>query len=72
MDEKIEKGELKHKKIDNELRISIQNARLSMGLTQKQLANKLSIPDKLINEIETGKAKYNGAQISKIKRFLKI
>ena len=43
-----------------------------MGLTQKQLANKLSIPDKLINEIETGKAKYNGAQISKIKRFLKI
>lgn len=72
MDKKIEKGELRHKKIDDELRISIQKARLSMGLTQKELANRLSMPDKLINEIETGKAKYNGAQISKIKRFLKI
>ena len=72
MDEKIEKGELKHKTIDNELKISIQKARLSMGLTQKDLAKRLSMPDKLINDIETGKAKYNANQISKIKRFLKI
>lgn len=72
MDKKIEKGELKHKKIDNELRKSIQQARLSMGLTQKELANRLSMPEKLINEIETGKANYNGVHISKIKRFLKI
>ena len=43
-----------------------------MGLTQKDLAKRLSMPDKLINDIETGKAKYNGNQISKIKRFLKI
>jgi ribosome-binding protein aMBF1 (putative translation factor) len=72
MDEKIEKGDLKHQKIDPKLSKEIQKHRLSMGLTQKQLANKLSIPSKLINDIETGKALYNGQQISKIKRFLKI
>ena len=72
MDEKIEKGEMKHRKIDIELSRTIQKARLSRNLTQKQLAKQLSLPDKLINEIETGKAIYNGQQIMKIKRFLKI
>jgi len=73
MESKIEKGEkLNHKKIDKELSHKIQKARLSKGLTQKQLANQLSLPDKVINEIETGKAIYNGQQIGKIKRFLKI
>jgi len=43
-----------------------------MGLTQKDLANKLSLQASVINEIECGKAKYNPQQIVKIKRILKI
>ena len=44
LDQKIEEGDLKHKKIDPELSKKIQQGRLSKGLTQKQLATKLSIP----------------------------
>ena len=73
LEEKIKKGEpLNHKKIDKELSKKIQAARLEKGLTQKQLANRLSLPDKLINNIETGKAIYNGQQLSRINCFLKI
>ena len=46
LDQKIEEGDLKHKKIDPELSKKIQQGRLSKGLTQKQLATKLSIPRK--------------------------
>lgn len=71
-DEKIEEGDLKHRKIDLELSKAIQQARLSKNLTQKQLAQKLSLPQQTINEIETGKFNYNGQIISKIKRNLNI
>tara|TARA_Y100000817_G_C16737666_1_gene490959 strand:- start:369 stop:713 length:345 start_codon:yes stop_codon:yes gene_type:complete len=72
IEKKIETGNLKHEKIDLELSKQIQNARLSKNWTQKQLANKLSIPICEINEMETGRFKYNGQKISKVKRFLKI
>ena len=55
-----------------ELSQQIQKARLSKNLTQKQLAKQLSIPPNIINDIENGKAIYNGQQISKIKRKLGI
>ena len=68
----IEEDNLKHKKIDKELSQKIQKARLSKGLTQKQLANRLSIPVNEINEMECGKFLYNGQKISKVKRCLSI
>ena len=52
LEKKIEEGKLKHQKIDPELSKKIQQGRLSKGLTQKQLANQLSIPVTEINEME--------------------
>ena len=72
LDKKIEEGDLKHKKIDPELSKKIQQGRLSKGWTQKELANKLSIPIHLINEMECGKFVYDGQKISKVKRILNI
>jgi len=72
LEKKVETGNLKHKKITKELSQEIQNARLSKGLTQKDLAKQLSIPQNIINDIECGKAIYNGQHISKIKRKLGI
>jgi len=72
LEKKIEDGNLKHQKIDPELSKKIQQGRLSKGLTQKQLANQLSIPVTEINEMENGKFPYNGQKISKVKRFLSI
>ena len=72
LNKKIEEGDLKHQKINKELSKKIQQARLSKGYTQKDLANKLSVQASIINDIECGKAIYNGQQISKIKRILGI
>ena len=44
---------------------------LSKNLTQKDLANKLNIPVKTINDIESGKAKHNGQLMNKINRYFK-
>ena len=71
-EKKIEEGDLKHKKIDAILSKKIQQGRLSKNLTQKQLANRLSIPVNEINEMECGRFIYNGQKIGKIMRFLSI
>jgi len=67
-----EGGTLKHKQITNELRIQIQQARNSKGLTQKQLAQKCQLTQQIINDIESGKAIYNHNNITRIKRNLQI
>tara|TARA_B100002051_G_scaffold276042_1_gene322250 strand:+ start:2687 stop:3028 length:342 start_codon:yes stop_codon:yes gene_type:complete len=71
--ENMEKEDnLKHKKIDKELSKKIQQMRLSKGWTQKQLAQKINVNQSVINEIESGKALYNGQHIGKLKRLLNI
>ena len=71
--EKMEKEDnLKHKKIDKELSKKIQQSRLSKGWTQKQLAQKINVNQNIINDIESGKAIYNGQHIGKLKRLLNI
>ena len=72
IEKKVDEGDLKHKKIDNDLRVKIIQTRNSKGLNQKQLANKVNFPVSVISDIESGKAIYNDKQINKIKRFLKI
>ena len=72
MDKKIEEGNLKHDKTPAELSKIIQQRRLNMGLTQKDLANKINVQVKVIIDIESGKAKKNPQLISKIKRILNI
>ena len=71
MSESEEEGKLSHKKMDLEFGKTLQKYRLSQGLTQKDIAQKLNIPVKDINEIESGKMKHNGQLMGKIKRLMK-
>ena len=68
----VENDELTHKKISQELKTKIIQARSSQKLKQKDLAQKCNLPVSVINEIESGKAIYNPQHINKIKRILKI
>ena len=66
-----EEGKLSHKKMDLEFGKTLQKYRLSQNMTQKDIAQKLNIPIKDINEIESGKMKHNGQLMGKIKRLMK-
>lgn len=72
LEQRIGEGDMKHQKISKELSKQIQQGRLSKGLTQKQLANQLSIPVNEINQMENGQYLNNKQKISKVKRFLSI
>ena len=72
IEKKADNDELKHDKITKELRIKIQQGRSSKGLTQKQLANNINLPQQKISDIESGRAIYNAKDINKIKRYLRI
>ena len=67
-----ENDELKHKKIDQSMKTKIQQARASLKLTQKQLAQRCNIQEQVIKDIESGKANYNPKDMNKIKRVLHI
>ena len=70
MSEAEEEGKLTHKKMDLEFGKTLQKYRLSQNMTQKDIAQKLNIPVKDINEIESGKMKHNGQLMGKIKRLI--
>ena len=70
MNESEEDGKLSHKKMDSEFGKTLQKYRLSQNMTQKDIAQKLNIPVKDINEIESGKMKHNGQLMGKIKRLM--
>ena len=72
IENKADNDELKHKQLSTDLRMLIQKARCSTGLTQKELAQKINVSHQIISDIESGKAIYNGSHINKLKRFLKI
>ena len=72
IEQKIESGNLKHDKTPAEFGKLIQKKRLEKNMTQKYLAQKINIPVKTINEIESGRAKHNPQVVSKIKRILNI
>ena len=72
IEKKIEEGNLKHDKTPADLGKLIQQRRLSQNMTQKDLAQKINVPVKTINELELGKAKHNPQVVSKIKRILNI
>ena len=70
IEKQIEDGNLKHKKMDVSFGKDLQKKRLSRGMTQKDLAQKLNIPAKDINDIEAGKAKHNPGLMYKINRSM--
>ena len=70
MNESEEEGKLSHKKMDAKFGKTLQKFRSIKNYTQKDLAQKLNIQVKDINEIENGKMKHNGQLMGKIKRFM--
>jgi len=68
IEKQIEEGNLSHKRMDASYGKEIQQKRLSRGITQKDLAQKLNMPVKNIIEIESGKAKHNPGLMNKINR----
>jgi ribosome-binding protein aMBF1 (putative translation factor) len=71
LEECEESGKLSHKKMDISFGKELQKYRSSQNMTQKDIAQKLNIQVKDINEIESGKAKHNGVLMSKIKIIMK-
>lgn len=69
MEKNITDGNMRIAKVDKNKSMTIQQRRLSQGLTQKDLANKLNIPVKTINDIESGKANKNPQIMNKINQF---
>jgi len=70
LDEAVSDGQLAVKKFDATFGKDVQRFRLAKGWKQSELAQKLNVNQKVINEIEAGKAKYNPALMSKIKRLM--
>ena len=70
MDEKVEEGELRTKTFDASFGKRVQAYRQSQGLKQKDLAQKLRVNEKMVKDLEAGKAKYNPALMSKLKRLM--
>jgi ribosome-binding protein aMBF1 (putative translation factor) len=64
--------ELVRVQITPEFGQKIVNARVQKGLTQKQLAVTLAIPERVINEYEKGLGAKNQAYVNKLKKFLAI
>mmetsp|Transcript_62773 Transcript_62773/g.130506 ORF Transcript_62773/g.130506 Transcript_62773/m.130506 type:complete len:125 (+) Transcript_62773:77-451(+) len=56
--------------VSRDLRIALAQARQAKNLTQKDLAARLMIPTKTIQEYESGKAIPNNALIAKMERNL--
>ena len=70
LDEAVSDGQLAVKKFDATFGKDVQRFRAAKGWKQAELAQKLNVNQRVINEIEAGKAKYNPALMSKIKRLL--
>lgn len=62
---------IKPKKIDINLKRTLQQARLTNKLSQKDLAAKLNVPIQTIVNYENGKAIPNNKFISKLEKILK-
>ena len=71
LDKKIEEGTMSHQKISGNFGNQLQSYRLEHKLTQKDLANKINQPVKIITDIENGSAKHNPQIINKLKRLMR-
>ncbi len=61
-----------HRKIPRELAEAIRSARISLKLTQEQLAKQINVRPVIINDIEAQRGTYDHVVIERIKRVLKI
>jgi len=67
-----ETEELSHKKLEHNVALRIQQARLEKGWTQKELATKINEKQTVINEYESGKAIPNNQILGKLERILGV
>lgn len=58
------------KTVDRSLSKAIAQARMAKKMTQKELANKINENQKVINELESGKAVPNGQILAKLDKAL--
>jgi ribosome-binding protein aMBF1 (putative translation factor) len=58
--------------IGQEFAHQMQQARMNKGMTQKELANAICVPQSVINEYERGVGVHNSSYVSKIKKHLGI
>ena len=65
-----EEETFKHKSVSLNMSKKIAQKRAEMKLTQKDLAFKLSLPEKIIKDYESGKAIPNANIINKIEKIL--
>lgn len=63
---------IKIKTVPKDIANLIVSGRINKKLTRKQLANNLNLKETIIEEIETGKAIYDGKLITRIKQYLNI
>ena len=54
LNEKVENGELKHKKVDKDLTKNFQKWRQSKNKTQKEVAQLLNVQPQIINNFKVG------------------
>ena len=59
-------------KTNKELRLAIQQARLSKKLSQKELATRMNTTIQIISQYENGKAVPNNAFISRLEKQLNV
>ena len=71
MDSQIEKGELKHKKINHILIEDFKKWRHSKNLTQKDVAIKLAVQSQIIKKFENGQLNHDPKLVGKVKRIMK-
>lgn len=60
------------KHVDKATSVQIQQARQAKNLTQKELAQKMSVPLTIVSQWEAGTAVYDGSIIQKFKKFLDL
>ena len=70
LEKKINEGNLKHDKVKLDISKQIQQKRLEMGMTQKDLANKLNVRASVIVDYENSKAIFNKGFIRRIEQIL--
>lgn len=61
-----------HEQVSYSLKMKIQRARNENKLTQRQLAEKIGVTSKVINEYESGKAIPNKQILTKMSRILGV
>ena len=70
VERKAADGDLKHAAVPHELRLAIARARQAKGWTQAELAQRLGVKPKDVNEYESGRAVPENQFVARMERAL--